>query len=144
MAVNLSSPVSAPPRKNSATRKPVIVDKSKQRTEALNGLLQAGLAASVMVGNYADVGAISKHGPQIVPPIVSLAETNSTIAAGLDMILKAGPYSALLAAVLPFGLQIAANHGWRTEALVKSGLADDPKLLAQETQSALSNKYTPE
>lgn len=91
------------------------------REQGLLGIFQVTSAICVMRGLYPDAGACSIHGPAISHEAAVLAESNEGIAKGLDYLIQMGPYSALLTAVLPFALQVAANHG-RIDADKASGL----------------------
>jgi hypothetical protein len=60
---------------------------------------------------YADAGALGLHWPNIAHEVAELAESQEAIANLIDPLMKVGPYTALVAAVLPFFMQIAVNHG---------------------------------
>jgi hypothetical protein len=87
------------------------VNPASAREEGVKGLFQVGAAICIMRELYADAGACVLHSEKISHEAAVLAETNEGIAKGLDYLIQMGPYSALLTAVLPFALQIAANHG---------------------------------
>jgi hypothetical protein len=70
---------------------------------------------------FADAGAIQIHGPNVARETASLADQDERIGKGLDYLISAGPYAGLLTALLPLGMQIAANHG-RIDAKAASGL----------------------
>lgn len=57
-----------------------------------------------------DGAAISLHAPGIAEALNDLANDYPTVAAALDTILTAGPYGAIIGALLPLVFQIAANH----------------------------------
>lgn len=59
----------------------------------------------------ADGAAVEMHAPNIAQALHDLAMEQPEVAAVLDRILKVGPYGALLTAVVPLLLQLAANHG---------------------------------
>jgi hypothetical protein len=60
---------------------------------------------------YADAGAVSLYWPKIATEVAKLAEENENIGKLIDPLMQIGPYSALIAAILPFVLQIGVNHG---------------------------------
>jgi len=141
MALDLSSTPKAPPRRNAGPRKPAETkpNKQAQRMEGTQGVLQAATLACILSGNYADAGAISKHGPGVMSEAVKLAETNEPVAKVVDFLCLSGPLAGLIAAALPLGLQIAANHGWiSSQALVNTGMVVAPDALAMEVQADLA------
>jgi hypothetical protein len=60
---------------------------------------------------YADAGTIGLHWPNISEELATLAETQPVIANFVDPLIKVGPYTGLVMAILPFFTQIAVNHG---------------------------------
>lgn len=102
-------PPSGTPRKTtvSAPKKPIKV----LREEALNGFGQIGQVPLLAFKMYADVGAMSLHWPNIAKELAALADTQEPIAAVIDPLIKVGPYTALITAVLPLAMQVAVNHG---------------------------------
>jgi hypothetical protein len=99
-------PASASKRTVSAPRKPI----KAQREEALNGMGQIAQIPLVTMRMYADVGAMSIHWPNIAKELANLAETQEPIAAVIDPLIKIGPYTALIAAVMPLTMQVLVNH----------------------------------
>jgi hypothetical protein len=83
----------------------------EKREEAVKGVFQIGAMGLVMLGQFADAGAIGLHGDNISHEVAVLADDNEAIAAGIDSFIKVGPYAALIMAVLPLALQLAVNHG---------------------------------
>ncbi len=119
------SAATAPPKKatggtRSGTRKtpaPLVTEPEpnasvNRRTEGLNGIAQIVQAGCLMFGQYADAAAIGQFFPPISKELAQIAETNEVVSKPIDFLIEIGPYGGLIAAVLPFGLQIAANHGW--------------------------------
>lgn len=132
-----SAPSKRPTPRASAAHKTATptVSAGEAREQGLLGLFQMAGAVCVMRGLYSDTGACSIHGPAISHEAAVLAESNEGIAKGLDYLIQMGPYSALLTAVLPFGLQIAANHG-RIDADKASGLGVmDPATLEAKVKA---------
>jgi hypothetical protein len=78
---------------------------------AVNGLFQVATLGFTAKGMYADAAAIAIHGPNVSRELATLAESDERIASVIDYLTTAGPYTGLIMAVLPFALQIAANHG---------------------------------
>lgn len=83
---------------------------------ALIGLITVPAMMLTMMGRVnplfaLDGIAIQHHAPTIAGAINEAAMTNEQIAQALDRILAVGPYGALIAAVMPLALQLAANHG---------------------------------
>jgi len=112
--------------KTSAARMPAVtVSPRSAREEGLNGLGQVASAILVMRGLYADAGAISLHMPAVSRETAALADTNEGIAKGIDYLISMGPYSALITAIMPLALQIAANHD-RIDASKAAGLGVMP------------------
>jgi hypothetical protein len=65
----------------------------------------------IAMKQYADAGAIGTYWPGIAKEVAILAESQPAIAGVIDPLMKIGPYTALVAATLPFLMQIAVNHG---------------------------------
>jgi len=133
-------PISAAPappavRQPRATKaKAGVPEKTKveERTEGLAGLSQIASAILLMTKQYADAGAVNHFAPAICRETAKLAEDNEKLGAGIDYLTAIGPYTALFAAVLPFGLQIAANHKrLNPELLAGSGVIHPDVLEAQ-------------
>ena len=84
--------------------------------EGISGLLQMASFGLAMAGSnnpilLADSIAVNKHGPGVAAALAGLANERPEVAAVLDRILAVGPYSAVLAAIVPLIMQIIANHG---------------------------------
>lgn len=58
-----------------------------------------------------DAATITLHSGNIAEAVNDTAQQDERVAAILDKILEVGPYGALLAALMPVALQMAANHG---------------------------------
>lgn len=83
---------------------------------AMLGLLQVPAFALGMGAKFnpklgLDAAAITLHAPAVADAVAATAEQDDRIAAVLDRVLAVGPYGALLGAVVPLALQLAANHG---------------------------------
>lgn len=106
----------APPpvaRKTPATTtvKKTPVSKNAERADALNGFGQLAQVPLIATRQFADAGAVGLYWPKIAQEIANLADSQEQVAGLVDPLLKIGPYTALVAAVLPFCVQIAVNHG---------------------------------
>lgn len=80
-------------------------------TEDLFGVAALAHGSLCAAGQLADAGAVKHHAPRIVPALNRAAQENPTIRRGVEWMLKGGAVGALVAAVLPFALQIGVNHG---------------------------------
>lgn len=119
MPIDMSR-ATAPPKKTgsvrSASRSPIPMVEPEQtprarRTEGLMGMASLGQGLSVMVGQYADAAAIGIHAPKLSEEIAGLADRYEWLGNGIDLVIQVGPFAGLLAAAMPFALQIGANHG---------------------------------
>lgn len=100
----------APPPPAAATSDAPVKPLAQQRYEGLLGLAQLGQGICLMAGLHADAMTIGKLFPPVAVEVVKIAEDNETISQPLDFIIKVGPYGALIAAGMPFVMQILANH----------------------------------
>jgi len=83
----------------------------EQREEAVAGFGQLAQAPLIALRQYADAGAIGLHWPKISHEIAALADSQEQVARLIDPLIKIGPYTGLITAILPFVLQIGVNHG---------------------------------
>lgn len=96
-----------------AKAKPAPVKKlslKEQRQDAITGLGQLAQVPLLATKQYADAGAVGMYWPGISKEIAELADTQPAIASVIDPLMKIGPYTGLVAAILPFLMQIAVNH----------------------------------
>jgi hypothetical protein len=82
----------------------------KDREEGVNGLFQIGQLACIMTGNWADAGAFETHGPNVSRETAQLGARYEKVGKSLDILSQVGPFTAIIGAVVPLILQIAANH----------------------------------
>jgi hypothetical protein len=102
----------APPLKSSSAKPKATTQSVRaQREEAINGLGQLAQAPLLATKQYADAGTIGLHWPNIAKELATLADSQSAIANIVDPLIKVGPYTGLVMAILPFFTQIAVNHG---------------------------------
>lgn len=117
-AASSSSPPRRKPTPSSSARKQQGPDYAQGVMDLCAGpmvaLTLAGMRAPALL---ADAAAMEMHLPPIAGALGELAQTRPEVAAMLDRLMVAGPYTALVSATLPLGLQLAANHG-----LVKPGV----------------------
>jgi hypothetical protein len=107
---NSGAPPARPAKASGAAAKPKTTSRTAQRSEAIAGLGQIAQGALIATGQLADAGAVGIHFPGIAGEIARLADADAKVAAIIDPLLKVGPYTALLTAVLPLAMQIAVNH----------------------------------
>lgn len=93
-------------------------NKAADYRKGVTGLLQmAGLPllaagkATHSTALLADAVAISTHAEPVAEAVADLAVEDARVAAVLDKLMSVGPYSALIGAVMPLAIQLAANHG---------------------------------
>lgn len=98
-----------PPRRETPNNAPV-QSTDELREEAANGFFQLAGLGCIMMGQFADAGAVNIHGPGISAVAAKMAKTNELIAKGLDSLLNVGPYAELIAVLSPLVLQLLANH----------------------------------
>ena len=84
-----------------------ITDKRTQALTDLGGFAQVPLIALKM---HADAGTVSLHWPKVAKEIALLADDFEQVARLVDPLMKVGPYAGLIAAALPFLLQVGVNH----------------------------------
>jgi hypothetical protein len=112
----------APPRKPTTGQ----ARQAPKRPDYRTGIVQlCSLPAGVLVAAggtlgrrdlLADGATISYYAPGVADALQGLADNDPRVAAVLDKVLSAGPYGALVAALVPMFAQVAANHG-----LIKPG-----------------------
>lgn len=86
-------------------------------TEGVAQLISMPAAILGVVGSQtnnlplvADAAVINHYAPKVAEAVNDLAQERPEVAAVLDRVLKAGPYAALMGAVVPMAIQILANH----------------------------------
>jgi hypothetical protein len=111
-------PVSAPrPRK---TTRPAAAKKTNEPDyrAGIMGLLQIPAMGLTMFGRQsknpalqADGYALAMHAPGLAEALNETAKAQPAVARALESIMKAGPYGAIIGAMVPLVMQLAANHG---------------------------------
>lgn len=94
--------------------------------EGIIGLIQIPAGILGMAGTRnedlaLDGAALAMYAPPIAEALNELAQDQPAVAAALDRILAAGPYGALIGALIPLALQIAANHKLLPDQAVVGG-----------------------
>jgi hypothetical protein len=82
-----------------------------QREEAVAGFGQLAQAPLIALKLYADAGAVGIYWPKISEEIATLADSQEQVARLIDPLIRIGPYTGLITAILPMILQIGVNHG---------------------------------
>lgn len=103
----------APGKRAGSTKPPPTPDYAT----AISGLFQLTAFAVGTAGRLlrmpallADAAGIAVHHPPVAAALGDLAMENAAFAAVLDKVAVAGPYAALITAIIPMGLQILVNH----------------------------------
>lgn len=104
----------APPRKAASRSKAAPAGKTDYRPGVV-AMLQLPAFALAMAGRTRpalalDGATLTYHSPAIAEAVQQTADADDRVAAILDKVLAAGPYGALLGALMPVALQLAANH----------------------------------
>lgn len=100
----------AAPAKRAASKK---TDYTPQLLELVDTAASVPLGIGVMKGSQillADGYAIKHHGANIAKAVNDLAQNKPEVAMALERLGQSTPYAALVMAVVPLALQLAANH----------------------------------
>jgi hypothetical protein len=89
--------------------------KHAEYTMAMQGVMQIPAAVLAMASRWSptlalDSVAFTVHAPPISSAVADLAMEDARVAAILEKVAEVGPYGAIVLAVLPLVLQVAANH----------------------------------
>lgn len=105
----------------------------KTKTDYRPGLEGLGQMAAFALSfkSPPDAAAVLMHTPDIAAALNDLAQQKPEVAAVLDKILAAGPYGAILSAVVPLVVQVLVNHGKVGPGLM--GTVSPEELLASVT-----------
>lgn len=116
MPIDMSA-AKAPPRKRTASPAKVTSVASTEtrsprelREEGLNGIAQLAQALCLFSGQFADARAIGMHAGGLSHETAVLADHYEYVAAPIDMLIKIGPFTAVIAAGMPLVMQILTNH----------------------------------
>jgi hypothetical protein len=80
------------------------------RIEAVTSLGQFAQLPLMITKQYADAGALQVHWPAISTEIGKLASADERVAKIIDPLMQVGPYAGIIAAIMPFIVQIGVNH----------------------------------
>lgn len=86
---------------------------------------------AAVISHYME-GDGSKEFPGIARAVSDLAVQHPEVAAVLDRLAVAGPYTALFSAVLPLGIQLLVNHGRLPLEIGTKFGATDPEEIRQQ------------
>lgn len=110
--------VAAAPRPRKATRPTAAKRNEPDYRPGIMGLLQIPAMGLSMLGRQtknpalqADGYALAMHAPGLAEALNETAKAQPSVARALDSLMKAGPYGAIIAAMVPLVMQLAANHG---------------------------------
>lgn len=100
-------------------------------------MLATALALSGAANNsptlIADAYAIGRHTPAISQALGDIADADPRVAAVLEKLAQVGPWGALIGALVPLAMQLAANHGVAAAAQFGSALGVvNPSVLLEE------------
>ena len=141
------SAAKAPPKKRTPSTRTATAPVRKEEPQAntghvdrreagLNGLAQLGQGVLLLLGQHADAATVGMHWPPISHELALVAESNEKIAKPIDLLIEIGPYGALASALLPFVMQIAANHRW-IDASKMPGQVLPPEVLEARMQTKM-------
>lgn len=126
-----------PPRKDTPNVNP---EKSidELREEAANGVFQLAGLGCIILGQFADAGAISMHGPDISAVAAKMAKTNELMQRGLDALLAVGPYAEIIAVTMPLALQLLVNHRVLKAEMVAGANVVKPEVLEANVKTQMA------
>lgn len=115
---NTGPRVAAAPGPRKTTGRPAAAKKNEPDFRpGIMGLLQIPALGLSVLGRQtknpalqADGYAISMHAPGLAEALNETAKQQPAVAKALETMMKAGPYGALITAVVPLMMQLAANH----------------------------------
>lgn len=144
-----SGPKPPPARARKATGAKAVEEKAAStveatRRESLEALFQIGAAVATATGNLADAAACGRHGPVIAREAAPLGNRYEKFGQLLDWIGQVGPFAGLLAATMPFALQIAANHGRVPYTAVAQFGVVEPQVLTAQVHAELAQRAAQE
>jgi hypothetical protein len=109
--------IAAAPRPRKSTRPAAAKKNEPDYRPGILGLLQIPAMGLTMLGRQsknpalqADGMTIAMHAPLLADALNETAKQQPVVARALESIMKAGPYGAIFAAVVPLAMQLAANH----------------------------------
>lgn len=135
----------APPRKRTspAAKTQAVTEaveansKAQVRHAGMMGIAQLAQGLCAVTGQYADAATIGKLFPPISVELATIADSNEVVAKPIDFLIEIGPYGGLIAAVLPFAMQIAANHKWVDASKLMSQGITPPEVLESQMKAEI-------
>jgi hypothetical protein len=106
------------------------------RTVGLMGIGQIAQLACIGSKQYAQAATFGMHWNPLAREIAVLADTVPVVAVGVDFLMQAGPYGALVSAALPFVMQTLTNYG----LIQPTGNTADPKVLDAQMRAQIARK----
>jgi hypothetical protein len=104
------------------------------------GLLQIPIMGMSMIGRQtknptlqADGMALAMHAPALAEALNETAKAQPSVGRALESIMKAGPYGAIIGAMVPLVMQLAANHKLMNPAPAM-GIHDPADLVAANNE----------
>jgi hypothetical protein len=110
---------------------------TKKREEALADLGTLAQVPLIALKQYADVGAVNLHWPNVAREVAKLAEQEESIAKIIDPLMMVGPYAGLVSAVLPLILQLGVNHGRMSAGAMNTV---PPSALGSQVEAAIAQQ----
>lgn len=127
--------MAAAPRPRKTTR-PAAKKAEPDFRPGIMGLLQIPIMGLSMIGRQtknpalqADGMALAMHAPNLAEALNETAKAQPPVARALESIMKAGPYGAIIGAMVPLVMQLAANHKLMNPAPAM-GIHDPAELVA--------------
>lgn len=135
--LNTPPPTKATANKSAAVKKAEATkaEITSARAQAVTELGQFAQLPLMITHQYADVGAIQLHWPNVSQEIAKLADSNEQVAKIIDPLMQVGPYAGLITAVMPFAVQILVNHGRVTAG---AGGSVSPTTLSSQVEASLA------
>lgn len=108
--LNATAPAAKKVPNTSTARVAKETELTAKRSEAITSLGQFAQIPLMATKQFADVGTIAMHWPNVSKELAKLAETTPVIARIVDPLMQVGPYAGLIAAVMPMVMQFGVNH----------------------------------
>ena len=106
------------------------------RQQGVLGVFQV-IAFGVSFVEPADGIAVALHAEPISVAVADAAANDERFGKILDRILEVGPYGAILAAVAPLAIQLAANHGLIKPGLMQTKTKEELLALAETSEATV-------
>lgn len=139
----VTTPPKAPPQRRTNAPRKNATDGAKAantrelRYQGLQGIAQLAQGACLFAKQYADAAAIGMHADPIAREIAALADVQPAVARTVDLLIQAGPYAALIQAVMPLAMQLAANHRLIDASGIPGGNIVPPEVLTAQMEARM-------